>query len=146
LYHTLCIIHFVSYTLYYRFCLFLPGLPTGDQWPANSTIFCGRLIRSKNLIHSPAITHHLSQLPTPTSSVLRSCSLAVLRSCGGTIRNSHIPNPNSQIANRKFYYLCAVIRQVDRFALIATTEKNAKTVSNRCFYNNPSLPLLNVKH
>jgi len=35
---------------------------------------------------------------------------------------------------------------VDRFALIATTEKNAKTVSNRCFANNPSLPLLNVKN
>jgi len=52
----------------------------------------------------------------------------------------------TQIGNRKFYYLCTVIRQVDRFALIATTEKNAKTVSTRCFANNPSLPLLNVKN
>lgn len=43
-------------------------------------------------------------------------------------------------------YLCAVIRQVDRFALIATTEKNAKTVSSRCPANNPSLPLLNIKN
>jgi len=45
-----------------------------------------------------------------------------------------------------YIYLCAVIRQVDRFALIATTEKNAKTVFTPLPFNNPSLPLLNFKN
>jgi hypothetical protein len=35
---------------------------------------------------------------------------------------------------------------VDRFALIATTEKNAKTVFHPLLFNNPSLPLLNLKN
>lgn len=47
------------------------------------------------------------------------------------IRNSLIQfgDRKSQIAN--FIIFAPVNRQVDRFALIATTEKNAKPVSNR---------------